>query len=163
MPPGAGDRELGCIRTFRASLPLFLLSLSSLSLLSLSLSLSRALSVSPSPVTARRRQPEDSRRRSRRFRASKRERQARRALNPKLPGTCRPCLPESLRALYGASEAAQLWPWDKESHFLRFLMFWAFFFHFVCASTTMCTRHTRTRSRRPQEAIPVAPRRRLGG
>ena len=50
----------------------------------------------------------------------------------------------------------QLWPWDTESHFLRF-------FYFVCASTTMCTRHTRARSRRPQEAIPLAPRRRLGG
>ena len=33
------------------------------------------------------------------------------------------------------------------SFFLRFL-------YFVRASTTMCTRHTRARSRRPQEAIP---------
>ena len=49
----------------------------------------------------------------------------------------------------------------EETHLLFFLLFFAFFFHFVCASTTMCTRHTRTRSRRPLEAIPVAPRRRF--
>ena len=47
--------------------------------------------------------------------------------------------------------------------FFVFFRFFYVFFYFVRASTTMCTRHTRTRSRRRQEAIPVAPRRRLGG
>ena len=56
---------------------------------------------------ARSLQPENQRRWNQKYRRKMREQTARRAHNPKLPGTCRPRLPESLRALYGASEAAE--------------------------------------------------------
>eukprot|EP00974_Lingulodinium_polyedra_P128479 11206249-Lingulodinium_polyedra.AAC.1 len=46
---------------------------------------------------AKRRKPEDNQRWQDARRRKRRERQARRTLNPKLPGTARPRLPESLR------------------------------------------------------------------
>ena len=52
-------------------------------------------------------QPENIKRRSNKYRRRKKEQEARQALNPKLPGTCRRRLPESLRVLYGASEQAE--------------------------------------------------------
>ena len=51
--------------------------------------------------------PENKRHWDQKHRRKQREQTARRAHNPKLPGTCRPRLPESLRALYGASAAAE--------------------------------------------------------
>ena len=110
----------------------------SLSCFSLSLSRSRSLSLSLWPSTS-------SRRRCGSMRGAPYAQAA--ALSP----VARRCTQQPIS-------------WTLRRHtFCFFDCFLHFFFHFVRASTTMCTRHTRTRSRRPQEAILVAPRKRLGG